>query len=121
MSATVKIAPNPGYKRIATEEAFATPELLKMYRRLYESKTLDDPGFESLWGFYSSSMAPRPLFIRERLADVDAERIAHMDESGIDSQVLALTSPGVQVFDRDSAVKLAQGCDDVIATAVRQR
>ena len=49
MSETKKIPPNPAYKRIATEEAFATPELLKMYRKLYESKTLDDPGFESLW------------------------------------------------------------------------
>jgi 5-carboxyvanillate decarboxylase len=120
MSETKKIPPNPAYKRIATEEAFATPELLKMYRKLYESKTLDDPGFESLWGFYSGSMAARPLFIREKLADLDAVRLAHMEESGIDHQVLALTSPGVQVFDRDTAVALAHESNDFLAAAVRK-
>jgi len=120
MSEITKIAPNPAYKRIATEEAFATPELLRMYRKLYESKTLDDPGFESLWGFYSGSMAQRPLFIREKLVDLDAVRLGHMEESGIDHQVLALTSPGVQVFDRDTAVALARDSNDALAAAVRK-
>lgn len=120
MSATPTIAPHPAYKRIATEEAFATPELLKMYRRLYESRTFDDPGFDSLWGFYSGSMSARPLFIREHLVDLDAARLAHMDEAGIDHQVLALTAPGVQVFDRDTAVALARDSNDYLAAAVRK-
>lgn len=51
MSETAKIPLNPKYKRIATEEAYAPPEMLQMYRKLYESRTLDDPGFDSLWGF----------------------------------------------------------------------
>lgn len=114
------IPPSSKYKRIATEEAWAPPEMLKMYRRLYESKTLDDPGFESLWGFYSSSMAARPLFIREKLGDLDAMRIADMDAAGIDHQVMALTSPGVQVFDRDTAVALARDSNDMLAAAVRK-
>ena len=35
------------YKRIATEEAFATPELFEGYRRILASG-IDDPGFVSL-------------------------------------------------------------------------
>jgi 5-carboxyvanillate decarboxylase len=108
------------YKRIATEEAFAPKELIDMYRKLYESRSLDDPGFDSLWGFYSSSPAPRPAFIREKLADLDALRIADMDATGIDHQIVALTSPGVQVFDRDTAVPLARDCNDILAAAVKK-
>jgi 2,3-dihydroxybenzoate decarboxylase len=114
------IALNPAYKRIATEEAFAPPEVLQKYRELYDSHTLGDPGFDSLWGFYSSSKAARPTFIRERLADLDALRIADMDAAGIDHQVIALTSPGVQVFARDLAVALARESNDILADAVKR-
>ncbi len=39
------------YKRIATEEAFATQEQFAAFKRLLDSG-YDDPGFNSLWGFY---------------------------------------------------------------------
>ena len=117
---TVSINPNPGYKRIATEEAFAPPEMLRMYLDLYESRKLDDPGFDSLWGFYLTSTAPRPALIRQKLADVDAMRIADMDASGIDHQILSLTSPGVQVFERDTAVALARDSNDFLHDALRK-
>jgi 5-carboxyvanillate decarboxylase len=119
MTAT-PIPPSPHYKRIATEEAFAPPEMLRMYRKLYESGSLGDPGFDSLWGFYAMSTAPRPAFIREKLADLDALRLADMEAAGIDHQVIALTSPGVQVFDRDTAVTLARDSNDMLAEAVRK-
>ncbi|MDR2213404.1 MAG: amidohydrolase family protein [Pseudomonadales bacterium] len=120
MTETTKIALNPNYKRIATEEAFAPQAVLDMYRKLYESHTLGDPGFDSLWGFYSTSKAARPSFIREKLADLDALRIADMDAAGIDHQIIALTSPGVQVFERDIAVSLARESNDVLADAVKR-
>jgi 5-carboxyvanillate decarboxylase len=117
---TNQINPTPSYKRIATEEAFAPPEMLEMYKKLFESRTLDDPGFDSLWGFYALSKEPRPVFIREKLMDLDQLRIADMDATGIDHQVIALTSPGVQVFDRDTAVALARDSNDMLAAAVRK-
>ena len=49
----------PGYLRIATEEAFASSGLFDLYRKLLASRTLDDPGFASLWGFYLGSKSPR--------------------------------------------------------------
>lgn len=117
---TDTIAPNPLYKRIATEEAFVPADILKRYRELFECRSLDDPGFDSLWGFYATSDAPRAQFIRDKLTDLDAGRLADMEASGIDHQVLSLTSPGVQVFPRDTAVALARESNDQVADAVRR-
>lgn len=107
------------YKRIATEEAFAPPDLFDMYRKvLADGKA--DAGFISLWAFYLSSEAARPQHIRKYIQDLDAARIAHMDEAGIDVQVLSLTSPGVQVFDAATAVSYARSANDYLAEAVRR-
>lgn len=118
MSESSAIAFNKNYRRIATEEAWAPLEMMKMYRELYEKGGIDDPGFESLWGFYGSSMAPRPVTVRRKLADLGEERLADMDAAGIDFAVLALTSPGVQVFDRDTAVSVAHDSNDMVKEAV---
>lgn len=120
MSESEKIPPSNKYKRIATEEAFAPAEMLDMYRKLYESRTLDDPGFDSLWGFYSTSMEQRPVDIRNKLVDLDELRIADMDATGIDHQIISLTSPGVQVFDRDTAVALAISSNDQLSEAINK-
>ena len=102
------------YKRIATEEAFATTELLEGYRRVLATPPVD-PGFQSLMGFYMVSPSERAQHIMRCLVDLDAVRIGHMDEAGIDVQVLALTSPGVQVFARAEAVALARDANDQLA------
>lgn len=107
------------YKRIATEEAFAPPELFDMYRKVLADGK-GDAGFKSLWAFYLSSDAARPQHIRKYIQDLDAARIAHMDEAGIDMQVLSLTSPGVQVFDAATAVSYARTANDYLAEAVRR-
>lgn len=120
MSESPGISFNNKYKRIATEEAFASTDLLDMYLKLYESGKLDDPGFDSLWGFYLTSMEPRPVAIREKLANLDDIRIADMDATGIDHQIISLTSPGVQVFDRDTAVSLAADSNDQLAEAIQR-
>jgi 2,3-dihydroxybenzoate decarboxylase len=43
-----------------------------------------------------------------------------MDSSGIDMQVLSLTSPGVQVFDAATANSLAAASNDELAEAIRR-
>jgi 5-carboxyvanillate decarboxylase len=105
------------YKRIATEEAFATPELFEGYRKLLASG-IDDPGFVSLWGFYLDSPSERPRAIREKLTWLDERRIRDMDASGIDMQILSLTGPGVQIFDSATAVSMAKDTNDRLAEAV---
>ena len=106
------------YQRIATEEAFATAELFKLYRRMLESGTVQDPGFRSLWGFYLQSPSERATQIIERLQNIAARRIADMDATGIDMHILSLTSPGVQVFDAATAVTLARDSNDQLAAAI---
>jgi len=105
------------YQRIATEEAFATREQLALFRKLLD-EGYDDPGFVSLWGFYLRNTGERARFIIERLQDLGAARIADMDATGIDRQVLSLTSPGVQVFDAATANALAVASNDELAAAI---
>ncbi len=112
------VAKAAGYKRIATEEAFAPPEMFKLYRQLLESG-FDDPGFRSLWGFYLGSPSPRATQIITRIQDLGEQRLRDMDATGIDRQILSLTSPGVQVFDAATATSLARSFNDQLAEATR--
>jgi 5-carboxyvanillate decarboxylase len=108
------------YQRIATEEAWAPPELLRLYRDLLDRGAVDDPGFASLWGFYLSSDSPRWRQIVERLQDLGERRLGDMDATGIDKQVVGLTAPGVQVLDTATARSLAALANDQLADAVRR-
>ena len=108
------IKPHPDYQRIATEEAFAPKEMFDIYRKILAGKD-PDPGFVSLLGFYMSSQSDRARHIIRCLSDLDQVRLGHMDETGIDRQIIALTSPGVQIMDSDTAVSFAKVANDVVA------
>jgi 2,3-dihydroxybenzoate decarboxylase len=101
-----------GYLRIATEEAFAPPELIAAWREMLDSGSVDDPGFRSTWGFYLNSASERATFLVDRLQDLGTRRLADMDAAGIDRQVIAVTSPGPQIFDTDRAVAMATLAND---------
>lgn len=107
------------YKRIATEEAFAPPEMIEIYRKIL-AKGDADPGFRGLMGFYMSSPSERAQHIMRCLTDLDQVRLQHMDEAGVDTAVIALTAPGVQVMDQATAVSFAQIANDQLAEAVRR-
>ena len=47
-----------GYKRIATEEAWAPYDLLATYRKMAESKSIEDPGFVALWARLGANARP---------------------------------------------------------------
>ena len=108
------------YRRIATEEAWITRELLELYRKTLEARSSGDPGFESLWGHYGLGQSERSVQSRERMLDLGERRLADMDAAGIDMQLLLLTSPGVQIFDGDTAVSVAAHSNDEVAEAVRR-
>jgi 2,3-dihydroxybenzoate decarboxylase len=107
------------YQRIATEEAFAPPDMLAEYRRLLARSDVD-PGFQGLMGFYMSSSSARAQHIMRCLQDLDQIRLQHMDEAGIDRQVIAITAPGVQVMDKATAVAVSRSANDQLAEAVRR-
>lgn len=109
---------HPHTLRIATEEAWAPPEMLKRYQNLVGQ--IDDPGYDSLWGFYGGGKSARASQVFERLGDLGERRIADMDAAGIDHQVIALTSPGVQVFDAATGSDLAVAANDELAEGIRR-
>jgi 5-carboxyvanillate decarboxylase len=115
-------APRPAradYARIATEEAFAPAEMIRIWKKILDGPD-PDPGFVSLIGFYMSSESIRARHIMTCLQDLGDLRLQHMDEAGIDRQVIGLTSPGVQVMDAASAAAFAKVANDEIAEACRK-
>ncbi len=52
------------------------------------------------------------------LLEIGEQRLAAMDDQGVDIQVLSVTSPGVQNLDAERAVPLAAQANDAIAAAV---
>jgi len=114
------LATRPAYLRIATEEAFAPPDLVTLWQSMLADGTCDDPGFVSLQGFFTRSNAERPAAVLARLQDLGERRIADMDAAGIDRQIISLTCPGVQILDRDRAVAMAALANDQLAEACRK-
>ncbi len=109
-----------GYKRIATEEAWATPELVQLYTQILDTRSINDPGFYSLWGFFGKSPTPRAKDLIDRIQDMGERRLNDMDATGIDMQLLLLTAPGVQVFDPPTATALAVSTNDQLAEIIRK-
>jgi len=66
------------YNRIATEEAFATPDMFAAFEKLLATGGADDPGFDAMWGFYLKSPSDRALTIRTKLLNIGEARIAAM-------------------------------------------
>ena len=73
----------PAYRRIATEEAWAPKELLALYRRELEAKTLDDPGFHSLWGFFGGRSERAQLLVKRipTIADRGVVKVVQLNQS----------------------------------------
>ncbi|HEX4138049.1 MAG TPA: amidohydrolase family protein [Bryobacteraceae bacterium] len=110
----------PTWRRIATEEAFAPPEILDRYRVLLQDGSYNDPGFRSLCGFYLGNANPRITEVIARMTDLGDLRLRDMDQTGIARQILSLTAPGVQVFDGPEAVALARSSNDFMVDAIRK-
>lgn len=77
-----------------------------------------DQGFRSLWGFFLGA-TPRATQLAARIQDLGARRIADMDASGIAKQLVLLTAPGVQVFERAEAVSLAAAFNDELIRNIK--
>lgn len=107
------------YRRIATEEAYATPALLRETDRILAAGGVE-AGF-AMMGATILGESPGARAIHARLLDIGDGRIAQMDADGIDLALLSMTSPGVQVFADDVAVAIAHEANDILAEAVADR
>lgn len=92
-------------KLIAIEEHFLTRNV----REAWDTSTVKD-----------DSVRLNSGLVGERLADVGAERLRLMDETGVDVQVLALTAPGFHNLASDS-VAVAEKTNDFVAMTVAAR
>jgi predicted TIM-barrel fold metal-dependent hydrolase len=101
------------YRRIATEEAFATPLQLEAIRGLMARTQGYDP---DVWlgGLQTKGQ------VSDRLVDLEGERLRIMDSAGVDMAVLAMTSTGVQQFDVEDAVRIAQNGNDLLSETIRR-
>ena len=105
--------PGIDYPRIATEEAFLTPELRQLYAEISQTT----------WELSDMAIAMRPQSapgspLAAKLLDFDEARIADMDANGVGVQLLSLTCPGVQIFQPDRARELTVLANDQLAAAI---
>ena len=109
-------APKRKYRLIATEEAFAIPEQRYEFRKIagiaYSNPDLD------MWRNFLNPAPNAPPLLR-RLLDLEGERIQIMDEAGVDMHLLSLTSPGVQMFDKETATSFATVANDRLAEVIK--
>lgn len=85
-------------KTIGLEEHFVTTELLKQLPQ----------------------QAAMPPHVRERLTELDDHRLTAMDATGLDVQVLSLSTPGVQDLAPAAASLMQSITNDLIADAIRE-
>lgn len=109
------IDPNPPYKRIATEEAWTFPELVKAQTDYLGAVDQPDDDSLAMAGMFASM--PK---LQAMLQDIGEGRLAHMDDYGIDRQLLLLTSPGVQVVREGEGTALAREANDRAAESCRR-
>ncbi len=103
------------YKRIATEEAWTFPALVKAQVEYLGSGAAPDDDSLKMAGMFS-----RMPSLQEMLQDLGDLRLSHMDEMGIDRQLLLLTAPGVQVVRPSEGTALAREANDIAADACRR-
>ena len=96
-------------KIIGLEEHFVTADVVAAWRSL-------DPHWQDVMHSHADGGE-----IGARLADFAQERVAAMDATGMDVQVLSLTAPGVQSLEPDAAVALQTASNDLLAETVQNR
>lgn len=96
-------------KIVAIEEHFGTAEIRDAWSRL------GSPDRDDSQALFAGGD------VEARLEDLSDARIRHMDECGVDVQVLSLTTPGVQNLDPADAVSLARRANDLVAATVHRR
>ncbi|GLY38042.1 amidohydrolase [Amycolatopsis sp. NBRC 101858] len=95
-------------KLYALEEHFVTDDVVDAWRRR-------DPGLAEPMMKWAVASEVTPA-----LLDLGGGRVAAMDDAGIDTAVLSLTTPGLQNLDAAEAVALQAPTNDLLAAAVRR-
>ncbi len=78
---------------------------------------ISTPPLVEAWSARSLRFGGGPL--ADKLADLGENRLADMDDAGVDMQVLSLSGPGLEQLPAREAVALARDANDRVAEAVR--
>ena len=105
------------FRKIATEEAWSIPEVAEEMRKVSHYPG-DNADMLLVRGVYDNQPGYGSMKFLDGLLDVEVARLAEMDKHGVDMAVLALTAPGVQLFDADTAMELAVLANDRLAEVV---
>ena len=106
-------APAVGIRRIATEESFGIPEIAAATRRfMMAGGATKEPGFAALIAGFDPARGAKWT---GKALDLGAARLAAMDAARIDTQLLLLSAPGVQIFEANEARELAALANNRIA------
>jgi predicted TIM-barrel fold metal-dependent hydrolase len=103
------------YKRIATEEAWTFADLVKAQTDYLKTSEGQKDDSLAMAGMFAAMPG-----VQSMLQDIGEGRLAHMDEYGIDRQLLLLTAPGVQVVRAGEGTALAREANDRAAAACRR-
>src|SRR5271170_6915866 len=91
-------------KLISIEEHFLTADI----RAAWAASAIGQEGTD---GFERGEIA-------DRLDDLGEQRLALMDESGIDVQVLSVTTPALHNLEPEESIALAHRTNDLVAATV---
>lgn len=107
---------------IATEEAWSIPEVAEELRKVANgpSQSLDKLLVKGIYDAPHDTSGYGKLDFLTGLKDVEDHRLPQMDQYGVDMHLLALTAPGVQMFDADTAMDLAMLANDKLAEICRK-
>lgn len=95
---------------VALEEHFITQEV-----------TRANAAVAPRWRDDSAQFMQPGSDMERRLYDLSDERVRLMDETGVDVQILSLTTPGVQTLEPGDAYDLARRSNDLLARTVAAR
>lgn len=113
-------------KVISVEEHFSTVEHLERMREIVEKtyhdrKVIENEKYiENDAPFLTLIKGPATEEMIARLLDTGNGRMRIMDECNILMQVLSFVSPGVQVFDTPTAIKMSKDVNDHLSKIVQE-
>ena len=107
------------FRTIATEEAWSIPEVAAELKKISRYPG-DNADLLLVRGVYDGEAGYSSMGFLDGLLDVENRRLKEMDEFGVDMQLLALTAPGVQMFDADTASELAILANDRLAEVIKR-
>jgi 5-carboxyvanillate decarboxylase len=107
---------------IATEEAWSIPEVAAELKKVANgpSQSLDRLLIKGIYDAPTDTTGYGKLDFLSGLLDAEQQRLQQMDQYGVDMQLMALTAPGVQMFDADTAHELAVLANDRLADLCRK-